>query len=165
MKLLFFFKNKQWLRKVKLKERSLICSKTYLSSFNGRSCKTLRVILQMVFLSITGPSAFRLKAHPGAVYEPSLERGRPVLYGPLAANQLITEVGVIFNHVHVFNVGQGLHMLARCLYVWKDCRIYLSLGDLNFNGFMCYRFLGGHRQCPCMLGRFWSLFKHFLNAR
>lgn len=43
---------------------------------------------------VTGPSAFRLKAHPGAVYEPALERGRPVLHGPLAANQLITEVGV-----------------------------------------------------------------------
>lgn len=46
-------------------------------------------------VSTSGPSAFRLKAHPGAVYEPSLDRGRPVLHGPLAANQLITEVSVI----------------------------------------------------------------------
>ncbi|KAG0614993.1 hypothetical protein M758_5G006700 [Ceratodon purpureus] len=42
--------------------------------------------------ALASPSAFRLKAHPGAVYESSLERGRPVLHGPLAANQLITEV-------------------------------------------------------------------------
>ncbi|XP_073395601.1 exocyst complex component SEC8 isoform X2 [Physcomitrium patens] len=42
--------------------------------------------------ALASPSAFRLKAHPGAVYEPALERGRPVLHGPLAANQLITEV-------------------------------------------------------------------------
>jgi exocyst complex component 4 len=39
-----------------------------------------------------GPSAFRLKAHPGAVYESSVEACRPILQGPLAANHLITEV-------------------------------------------------------------------------
>jgi hypothetical protein len=66
----------------------------------------------MAFHSTTGPSAFRLKAHPGAVYEPSLERGRPVLHGPLAANQLITEVGVIFNHVYVFDAGYGEYRFA-----------------------------------------------------
>ena len=36
----------------------------------------------------SGQSAFRLKAHPGAVYE----KGRPVLQGPMAANHLVTEV-------------------------------------------------------------------------
>ena len=69
----------------------------------------------MMFHSIAGPSAFRLKAHPGAVYEPSLERGRPVLHGPLVANQLITEVGAIFNHVYIFDAGQENYRLAVAL--------------------------------------------------
>jgi exocyst complex component 4 len=42
--------------------------------------------------ALASPSAFRLKAHPGAVYESSVEACRPILQGPLAANHLITEV-------------------------------------------------------------------------
>jgi exocyst complex component 4 len=41
---------------------------------------------------ISGPSAFRLKAHPGALYETTVEKGRPVLQGPMAANLLVIEV-------------------------------------------------------------------------
>ncbi|XP_024391449.1 exocyst complex component SEC8 isoform X3 [Physcomitrium patens] len=42
--------------------------------------------------ALASPSAFRLKAHPGALYEATLETGRPVLQGPMAANRLVTEV-------------------------------------------------------------------------
>ncbi|KAG0618847.1 hypothetical protein M758_4G095100 [Ceratodon purpureus] len=42
--------------------------------------------------ALASPAAFRLKAHPGAVYEATAERGRPVLQGPMAANHLVTEV-------------------------------------------------------------------------
>ncbi|XP_024372095.1 exocyst complex component SEC8 isoform X2 [Physcomitrium patens] len=42
--------------------------------------------------ALASPSAFRLKAHPGALYEDSVEKGRPVLQGPIAANHLVTEV-------------------------------------------------------------------------
>jgi hypothetical protein len=43
---------------------------------------------------VSGPAAFRLKAYPGAVYETLVEKGRPILQGPMSANHLITEVGV-----------------------------------------------------------------------
>lgn len=44
------------------------------------------------FFSQTGPAAFRLRSHPGTLYEPTVEKGRPVLQGPLAANELVKEV-------------------------------------------------------------------------
>lgn len=43
-------------------------------------------------LASPGPSAFRLRSYPGAQYESAVESGRPVLQGPLAANQLVCEV-------------------------------------------------------------------------
>lgn len=62
------------------------------------------IIINFITSGDSGPSAFRLKAHPGAVYESSLERGRPVLQGPLAANKLITEVGVFnVNYINGFS--------------------------------------------------------------
>jgi len=42
--------------------------------------------------ALASPSAFRLKAHPGALYETTVEKGRPVLQGPMAANLLVIEV-------------------------------------------------------------------------
>lgn len=48
--------------------------------------------------ALASPSAFRLKAHPGALYEDSVEKGRPVLQGPIAANHLVTEVFEFYSH-------------------------------------------------------------------
>ncbi|CAM6126948.1 unnamed protein product [Calypogeia fissa] len=42
--------------------------------------------------ALASPSAFRLRSYPGAQYESAVENGRPVLQGPLAANQLVCEV-------------------------------------------------------------------------
>jgi exocyst complex component 4 len=42
--------------------------------------------------ALASPAAFRLKAYPGAVYETLVEKGRPILQGPMSANHLITEV-------------------------------------------------------------------------
>ncbi|KAL3692079.1 hypothetical protein R1sor_005730 [Riccia sorocarpa] len=42
--------------------------------------------------ALASPAAFRLRSQPGTLYEPTIEKGRPVLQGPLAANQLVTEV-------------------------------------------------------------------------
>lgn len=66
--------------------------------------KFMQPIINFITSGDSGPSAFRLKAHPGAVYESSLERGRPVLQGPLAANKLITEVCVFnVNYINGFS--------------------------------------------------------------
>ncbi|BBN15064.1 exocyst complex component 4 [Marchantia polymorpha subsp. ruderalis] len=42
--------------------------------------------------ALASPAAFRLRSHPGTLYEPTVEKGRPVLQGPLAANELVKEV-------------------------------------------------------------------------
>ncbi|KAH7315642.1 hypothetical protein KP509_21G058500 [Ceratopteris richardii] len=42
--------------------------------------------------ALASPAAFRPKSRPGASYEPSIENGRPVLQGPLAATRLANEV-------------------------------------------------------------------------
>eukprot|EP01018_Ginkgo_biloba_P010843 Gb_36536 [translate_table: standard] len=42
--------------------------------------------------AIASPAAFRPRAHPGAVYDPSVEKGRPVLQGLLAIDHLGKEV-------------------------------------------------------------------------
>lgn len=42
--------------------------------------------------ALASPAAFRPKSRSGARYEPSIEEGRPVLQGPLAATQLANEV-------------------------------------------------------------------------
>ncbi|KAL2621943.1 hypothetical protein R1flu_002148 [Riccia fluitans] len=42
--------------------------------------------------ALASPAAFRLRSQPGSLYQPTIDKGRPVLQGPLAANQLVTEV-------------------------------------------------------------------------
>lgn len=42
--------------------------------------------------ALASPAAFRPKSRAGALYELSIEKGRPVLQGPLAASQLANEV-------------------------------------------------------------------------
>jgi len=42
--------------------------------------------------AIASPAAFRPRAHAGAIYDPSVEKGRPVLQGLLAIDQLAKEV-------------------------------------------------------------------------
>lgn len=42
--------------------------------------------------ALASPAAFRPKSRAGALYESSIEKGRPVLQGPLAASQLANEV-------------------------------------------------------------------------
>lgn len=63
--------------------------------------------------AIASPAAFRPRAHAGAVYDPSVEKGRPVLQGLLAIDQLAKEVlgwahampkyaGELVEHVQTF---------------------------------------------------------------
>ncbi|KAJ7568516.1 hypothetical protein O6H91_01G036000 [Diphasiastrum complanatum] len=42
--------------------------------------------------ALASPSAFRPKSHPGSLYESLVEKERPILQGPLAADQLANEV-------------------------------------------------------------------------
>lgn len=46
---------------------------------------------------ILGPAAFRPKPFTGVLYESLIEKGRPVLQGPLAASQLVNEVRIILD--------------------------------------------------------------------
>lgn len=43
---------------------------------------------------MTGPAAFRPRAHTAATYTPSIEKGRPVLQGLLAIDFLAKEASI-----------------------------------------------------------------------
>jgi hypothetical protein len=71
-----------------------IKSKIYLSE--TKYMISLRINEGLKYL-ILGPAAFRPKPSTGILYESLMEKGRPVLQGPLAASQLVNEVSIILS--------------------------------------------------------------------
>lgn len=56
----------------------------------------LLVYKTLIFRGIlTGPAAFRPRAHTAATYVPSIEKGRPVLQGLLAIDFLAKEASIV----------------------------------------------------------------------